>query len=403
MIAKRAFHPLGLAVFAFALPLPAFATGFPIANSANPEYSADAAFDGTNFLVSVQESSEDQGGTHTTGARLVSPSGAVLASVTVPIGDAPHIAFDGTNYLLAWADYSNALNPYVRGLRVDKQGVAIGSTFVVSQSVTVRGVDGLAFDGANYLVVWTNGDGENQEIDGRFVSAAGTPIGNDFKVDGARGKDASVAFAAPNYLVVWTENTAGQQVHGRFVAPAGTMGGIFTVNATPGMSDHPKKVATDGTNFFVVWGDSDVTLEDQDLFGQLVAPSGALLGSVFPIVVAPGNQFLPYIAFDGVNFFVTWTDLRNDANNNFGCDPGEGLCADVLGQLVSAAGALVGTNVPITADSGNQGQSPAIFGAGRYLVVFTSGFDTANSDVLGTFVTSDGIFGDGFENGNLGT
>jgi hypothetical protein len=403
MVINRAWP--GLAAFLFALPVPAFAAGFPIANTANPEYSADAAFDGTNFLVSVQESSEDQGGTHTTGARLVSPSGAVLASVTVPIGDAPHIAFDGTYYLLAWADYSNASNPYVRGLRVDTQGVAVGSSFVVSQSVTVSGVDGLAFDGTNHLVVWTNGDGTlgNREIYGRFVSTAGTPLGNDFKIDGGRGKDASVAFAAPNYLVVWTENTAGQQVHGRFVAPAGTMGSIFTVNASPGMSDHPKKVATDGADFFVVWGDSDVTLEDQDLFGQLVAASGALLGSVLPIVVAPGIQFLPYIAFDGVNYLVTWTDLRNDANANFVCDPGEGSCVDVLGQLVSAAGALVGANFPVTEDPGAEGQSPTVFGAGRYLVVFTSGLDTANSDVLGTFVTSDGIFGDGFENANLGT
>ena len=75
-----------------------------------------------------------------------------------------------------------------------------------------------------------------------------------------------MAFAPPNYLVVWTENTAGQQVHGRFVAPAGTMGSVFTVNASPGMSDHPKKVATDGTDFFVVWGDSDgVALDGGDL------------------------------------------------------------------------------------------------------------------------------------------
>jgi large repetitive protein len=398
MVANRARYPLGLAVVAFVLPVTAFATGFPIANSANPEYSADAAFDGTNFLVSVQESSADPAGTRTTGARLLSPSGAVLASVTAPIGDAPLIAFDGTNYLLAWADYSNTLNPYVRGLRVDKQGVAMGSSFVLSQSITVRQMDGLAFDGTNYLAVWTDQGLTNTDVYARFISTTGTPVGSDFKVSGAAGNDGSVAFAAPNHLVVWTENTAGQEVHGRFVSPAGTMGSEFTVNASPAMSHNPKKVATDGTNFFVVWSDQ-VAAENLDFFAQLVSPSGALLGATIPITTAAGVQFFPYIAYDGVNYLVTWTDLQNDADGNFACDPGEGLCADVAGQLVSAAGALVGANFAVTADTGNQGQSPTAFGAGRYLVVFTTEFDLENSDVAGTFVASDGIFSNGFENG----
>lgn len=397
MFDNRARYPLGLALLTFALPLPAFATGFPIANTANPEYSADAAFDGTNFLVSVQESAVDPSGTRTTGARLVSPSGAVLASVTAPIGDAPLIAFDGTNYLLAWADFSNHLSPYVRGLRVDRQGVALGSSFVLSQSVTVSGLEGLAFDGTNYLAVWTDDRQSNQDIYARFVSTAGTPVGDDFEVSVAAGKDASVAFRAPNYLVVWTENTAGQQVRGRFVSPAGTMGSEFTVNASPGMSDHPKKVATDGTNFFVVWSDN-VTSEDLDFFGQLVSPSGTLLGGVMPInTAAPGVQYFPYIAYDGVNYLVTWTDLQTDTNGDFACDPGEGLCADVAGQLVSAAGALVGSNFAVTADAGHQVQSPAVFGAGRYLVVFTDAVVPTNSDVFGTFLASDGIFRNGFE------
>lgn len=112
----------------------------------------------------------------------------------------------------------------------------------------------------------------------------------------------------------------------------------------------------------------------------------------------PASRYdFPYLAFDGANFLVTWTDLSNDANGNFGCDIDEGLCADVAGQLVHVSGALVGPNFAITADAGSQGQSPTVFGAGRYLVAWTSGFDTSNSDVHGTFVASDGVFRDGFE------
>jgi hypothetical protein len=91
------------------------------------------------------------------------------------------------------------------------------------------------------------------------------------------------------------------------------------------------------------------------------------------------------------------SDVRNDANGNFACDPGEGLCIDIGGQFVSASGGLVGANVAVTADAGAQGQSPTVYGAGRYLVVYTHEFQTPSADVFGTFVPIDLIFRDGFE------
>jgi hypothetical protein len=397
----RARRLLGVAVLAAALPASAFGSGFPIANTAYAEYSADAAFDGTNFLVSVQESHSPDPGI--TGANLVSPAGVVLATVWAPTGDAPNISFDGTNYLLVWADHSAhgpgpIDNVPVHGLLVSKAGSAVGSPFLVSQSTTVSEVTGVAFDGTNYLVVWTDNRSAPgyREIYGRFVSTAGAPVASDFKISGVSGVSASVAFAAPNYLVAWTEDVANLEVHARFVSPAGVLQGEFTVNESAYATDNSLKVATDGTNFLVVWSD-EVSTDNWDLFGQLVSPSATLVGSVITIAATPGPQIGPYIAFDGANFLVTWSDFRNDVNGNFACDVGEGLCIDIGGQFVSASGALVGGNFPVTADAGAQAQSPTVYGAGRYLVVWTHEFQTPSADVFGTFVPIDLIFRDGFE------
>jgi hypothetical protein len=402
----RARRLLGVAVLAAAaLPASAFGSGFPIANTAYAEYSADVAFDGTNFLVSVQESHLPD--PSITGAKLVSPAGVVLATVWAPTGDAPNISFDGTNYLLVWADHSSGGTVRVHGLLVSKAGSAVGSPFFVSQSTTVSEVTGVAFDGTNYLVVWTDmrrvvdpPEPGDKDIYGRLVSTAGAPVASDFKISGVSGVSASVAFAAPNYLVAWTEDVANLEVHARLVTPAGVLQGEFTVNGSAYATDNLVKVATDGTNFLVVWSD-EVSTDNWELFGQLVSPSATLVGSVITIAAIPGPQLAPYIAFDGVNFLVTWSDFRNDVNGNFACDVGEGLCIEIGGQFVSASGALVGGNFPVTADAGAQAQSPTVYGAGRYFVVWTHEFQTPSADVFGTFVPIDLIFRDGFESGTL--
>ena len=394
----RVRHLLGVAVLAAVLPASAFGSGFPVASTGFPEYSADVAFDGTNFLVSIQESHSPLPGI--TGAKLVSPAGVVLASVWAPTGDAPNISFDGTNYLLVWADHSTGSIVRVHGLRVSTAGVAIGSPFFVSQSTAVNEASGVAFDGTNYLVVWTVGD-PNPEVHGRLVSTAGAPVGNDFQISNlADGDNAAVAFLAPNYLVAYNEGNPYANVFARFVSTAGVPQAEFVVNGSAASSDNAIRIATDGTNFLVTWSD-EVSADNWDLFGQLVSPSATLVGGVIPISTAPGAQLGPYAAFDGVNFLVTWSDFRNDANSNYGCDPGEGLCTDIGGQFVSAAGALVGASFAVTTDAGAQAQSPTVYGAGRYLVVCTHEYETPSADVFGTFVPVDLIFRDGFESEHL--
>src|SRR5687768_12264637 len=102
----------GLTAIVAATPTGVHGSSFPIANTAQAEHSWAIAYDGANFLVGVQQ---DEGASGSiVGAKLVSPAGAVLATAFVPrSGDPPYVAFDGTNYLLAWADHDASANGLV--------------------------------------------------------------------------------------------------------------------------------------------------------------------------------------------------------------------------------------------------------------------------------------------------
>ncbi|MBM3315697.1 hypothetical protein FJY71_07680, partial [candidate division WOR-3 bacterium] len=122
------------------------------------QYAA-TAFDGTNFLVVWAD--QRAGSYDICGAR-VSPQGAVLDVPGIVVSDAPSwqrspaVSFDGANFLVVWADSRNTGGRVyeVYGARVSPAGVVLDP-----QGIRIPGAydaaPALAFDGANYLVVWT--------------------------------------------------------------------------------------------------------------------------------------------------------------------------------------------------------------------------------------------------------
>ncbi|MBI4745330.1 MAG: hypothetical protein HY786_01990, partial [Deltaproteobacteria bacterium] len=102
---------------------------------------------------------------------------------------------------------------------------------------------------------------------------------------------------------------------------------------------------------------------------------------------------IPFMAFDGTNLLVTWSDGRNDLNHDGVCDTGEGTCWDAYGQYISKAGALVGSEFVINNDADNQFGIVTGFNAGKYLVLVNTGFIRLTTgewlfgDVYGVFIT----------------
>lgn len=223
---------------------------------------------------------------------------------------------------------------------------------------------GLAGDGGNYLVGLENHQTTPTSIGAQMVAGSGGKLGG-FIPTGRTGTATAIAFDGVNYLLAWEDDglgtlngDTGWQMYGQFISKAGQPVGTPFALSTPGIwFDGIKTVAFDGSNYLVIWNDEvdGRGTGTWDVFGQRISPAGALVGDVVPITTEPGPQMATSVAFDGVNYFVAWMDMRIETDWN------------VYGQFVGRNGALVGSKVTLSADPGNQ-IAMVSFANGKYLV-----------------------------------
>jgi len=292
------------------------ASGIPISTATSDQISPTLAWDGTNFLVAWMDLRS--GPTYDIYGTRVSAAGAVQNSAGIPISTAadnqyfPALEWDGTNFLVAWQDFRSGTSFDIYGARVSAAGAvqdAAGIPISTAASDQLR--PALAWNGSNYLVAWEDlRSGTTLDIYGARVSAAGA-------VQDAAGIPISTA--------------ANHQAY--------------------------PDLAWDSTNYLVVW--TDFRVGTGDIYGTRVNTAGAVQDAAgIPISTAAGNQLSPALAWDGSNHLVAWEDARSGS--------------DVYGARVSAAGAVQdGAGVALAASAASE-SAPAVTSgpAGRAAVVY---------------------------------
>ncbi len=264
----------------------------------------------------------------------------------------PSVAFDGSNYLVAWTDYLDTLfNVGVRAARVTPEGALLDP-----EGIMIDSLDGLdpviGFDGTNYLVVnW------GWDIHGFRVSPTGEVLDSmAIVISSSGGWQKALAFDGTNYLVVWEDyRDSVSQVYGARVTPAGAV--LDTAGIAIGVGPHRlacPAVTFDGTNFLVVWEACDSA--NPYVGGTRVSPAGQVLDSAFVVDSASqlDDWYGPTATSDGTNSLVVWHDFT----------------LGMRAALVASDGSVVDSGITIApADVGYAGHA-ALYDGTDFLVTW---------------------------------
>lgn len=355
--------------------------GIAICTAPNDQALPSVASNGTDFFVVWEDRragpTRDIHGARVTAAGVVQDVSGIAISTAVNEQQAPSVASDGSDYLVVWEDARSTPNWDVYGARVtsagvveDAAGVLLGATAGNQRTPEV------ASNGTEYMVVWhENGGVTGNDVYGTRVTAAGVALEpGGVVISGSAGNQQTVSIASngTDYFVVWIDSrginndaygarvTAG----GGVLDPAG-----LAVSAATGHQQYPT-VASDGTDYLVTWTD---LRSNRDIYAGRVTSAGAVLdGGGIPVCTLWQQQQAPAVASDGTGYLTVWQDNRG------------GVSPDIYGARLSAAGVLLDADgFPVSLDQNAQRETAVASNGDGYLVVWEDGRAGLHADIYG--------------------
>jgi hypothetical protein len=196
------------------------------------------------------------------GAR-VSPAGTVLdpsgIGISLEPGEAPVVEFDGSRFFVVWTTVSD-----IKGMFCSTGGAPQDSVTITSGGTAIYAPN-IAFDGTNYLVTWIEWTGSSYEIRGQMVSQTGTLIGPQLVVGPTSvAIKPGMCFDGNLYCISWTQ---ANDIFARQYTTSGAPNGpAFTVSHTPDMQIF-SDVAAGMNKYLFTWG--QLVSSDYDVHGNV--------------------------------------------------------------------------------------------------------------------------------------
>ena len=283
--------------------------GIPISTAVEEQSTPDVAYGLGKYFVVWNDKRAEDGYSQIYGARVDTlgivrdPDGIGIFTLSEVYCDWPSVAFDGQNYLVVWGDYRNTVDGDVYGARVDTAGTVFDpSGIAICTEAGNQSCPTLASSGSNCLVAWLDertddGDvyGNRVEPDGDVLDGSGLAIGVATSDQGGQ----AVAFDGTNYLVVWSDYRGSNlDIYGTRVTVGGNVldpSGLL-ISGADGNQYYPA-VAFDGTTYLVAWQDERAGNYYQDIYGARLYPNGLVIDTNgFVISAASGLQEYPVLA-----------------------------------------------------------------------------------------------------------
>ncbi|MDI6839981.1 MAG: T9SS type A sorting domain-containing protein [bacterium] len=326
------------------------------------------------------------------GVRIRASDGLVLDTLRFNITDSPnraggmaHVAFDGTNFLVVWHDcVPGGGDDEIRGARVTPEGVVLDwpNGFLIYKSTVGRSFySDVAFDGENYLVVWTEEKSSYWSTYGTRVTPQAEVLDpQGFAICDMPGQHTfmpRVTFGDPYYFVVW--ESLGEDYGVRVNKKAQVLDSL-PIRISPTTYYTPfASVTFDGIDYFVTWPVQSG--QYKGCYGARVSKDGILLDATPIKIENVTPAYVTEVASNGLNSFTVWTEARYDSR-------------DIFGARVNQAGVVLDTNGFIVSTQSNIQEMPVVAYDGvNYLSAWS---EHRNSwDIYGKRITQqDGSIGD---------
>jgi hypothetical protein len=243
---------------------------------------------------------------------------------------------------------------------------------------------------SNVVVAWASfnqaAPTSMQDVYAQVLSPAGQKVGGEFQVNqfiSYNQRDPAVAALSDGrFVLAWVSEqqrsldaasdtagasgTASVDVYARIFAANGTpVGAEFLVNTSSNYCSSPHVAAASGGKFMVVWAERNRVADTNgwDIWGATYSSAG--IGSAARCINSTryGDQYLPSISWDGMDYLVAWTSLGQDGSR-------EGI----FGRFVHDDGSPDGGEFQVNTTSINQQMQPTVAsdGQGRFLAAWTS-------------------------------
>jgi phosphoribosylformylglycinamidine (FGAM) synthase PurS component len=239
-------------------------------------------------------------------------------------------------------------------------------------------------DGTNSLVVWPDvRRGNEYDIYGTRINQSGEVLDPEcIPISTADGSQVwpSVASDGTNYLVVWQDwRGGGYDIYGSRVSQDGAVldpEGIL-ISTAAGTKKKPS-VIFGGTNYLVVWEDHRNGYYPE-IYGARVSQSGEVLDPE-GIAISTGAFWheVPCVSYDGTNWLIVWSDARSGYNIYGARVSQDGVVLDPEGIAISTGASWQG--LPCVSHDGT-----------NYLVVWQDYRNDYYPEIYGARVSQDGV------------
>ncbi len=370
--------------------------GLPVCLDASQQFGFALAFDGANWLIAWHDSRNDHkdifGIRVSSGGSVVDGAAFLISNSSVDQAE-PAMAFDGSNYLVVWHEWREGTLYDIRATRVSPAGTVLDPAGI---GVCTHSSDAMypavAFDGSNYLIAWQDYRSGTSDIYAARVTPAGVVLSpGNFPVSTAadRQERPALAFNGTRYLAVWQDRRSGGfDIYGARVSTSGSVFDAGGLLISDGYRDQARPaVASDGQNYMAVWEDARNVYDD--IYGARIGPGGAVLDTLgISIAGSPLAQEHADVVYDGERYSVVWQDRRSNSDYDIYMSrvDTDGLVLDPAGVIVCGA-------------AGDQQEPAMAFNGRNYVLIWQDGRGGLDTDIYAARAETSGTVTDpdGFE------